>query len=166
MILDEQAIARLRESTSDGAFPKFAWPGGYTLMYLDERDNVLCAECADVHVEEGGKLNSCGTYDEGPVMYCDECNAEIESSYGDPDEEDEEEPVSEKDVCCHPNGDCLVPAGDSECRFFIRGEGKAKVWCVFCTTDGNKCLNERAVAVAREKWRKKDEEQVRDTDDV
>jgi len=28
-----------------------------------------------------------GTYDEGPTLYCDDCNQEIESSYGDSEEE-------------------------------------------------------------------------------
>jgi hypothetical protein len=89
--IDEQVIDRLRESTSDRSLPKFAWPGGYTLIYLDAEIEILCAECADIYVKEGGKLSAYGTYDEGPTIYCEECNAEIESSYGDPDQEEDQE---------------------------------------------------------------------------
>lgn len=63
--------------------------GGYTMTYLTEQGNELCAECATRSLylldEESDPVIAYGTYDEGPVIRCDDCNREIESSYGDPD---------------------------------------------------------------------------------
>ena len=51
-----------------------------------ESGETLCAVCA---ADPANDAAFCGTYDEGPTIYCDGCNAEIESSYGDPDDKSE-----------------------------------------------------------------------------
>ena len=70
--------------TSEGKLPAYAWPGGYPIVYLDQENLPLCADCATVEVSGlGGRL----IHYEGPPERCEECNAEIESAYGDPEEE-------------------------------------------------------------------------------
>ena len=63
-------------------FTNYAWPGGYTVIFMNDMGDVLCADCAKRDFITNGTDITAGTYDEGPTMYCDECNAEIESSYG------------------------------------------------------------------------------------
>lgn len=57
-----------------------AWPGGYTIIY-DQEGDELCAACASTYLP----TPEAATYDEGPTLCCAECNAELVSSYGDPD---------------------------------------------------------------------------------
>ena len=70
-------------------YPSFSSVGGYTLIYLDNDDNVLCAECAAAEPEITTPLNHQHAYWEGPDIYCEECGATIESSYGDPETEED-----------------------------------------------------------------------------
>lgn len=73
-----------REQIRD-LFKNWAFPGGYTVLFTTDNGDCLCADCArKVYLDECTDV-SCGSYDEGPTMYCDECNREIESSYGDPE---------------------------------------------------------------------------------
>jgi len=80
----------------EDTFPSYAWPGGYTIIYVCGDGEVFCGDC--VNGENGSEvLNSpfgedeswdvedCRTYDEGPSLNCVHCNKELESSYGDPD---------------------------------------------------------------------------------
>lgn len=56
------------------ALPQYTSLGGYTILYT--RDNeCFCAKCART-------TDHAATYDEGDPIECDECGAEIESSYG------------------------------------------------------------------------------------
>ena len=72
-----------------GELDSFAWPGGYTIIYLDEKaGEVYCAKCA-AELRDSGDLSgplTRGTHDEGPVETCGSCGAEMEASYGDPGE--------------------------------------------------------------------------------
>lgn len=82
---------------------KYAWPGGYTVIYITKTGDVICPDCAQSVVDEFLKQDDdtkygwphddpvigCQTYDEGPDEECAECREPIESSYGDPDAEDE-----------------------------------------------------------------------------
>jgi len=77
-----------------GKLPEFAWPGGYPILYLDKENSVLCAKCANTldTVEEDwsdDKPTAYFIYWEGPAEICEECNCDIESAYGNPDEEEE-----------------------------------------------------------------------------
>lgn len=73
--------------------PAYSWPGAYTIVYLTFGGSWLCADCATKEIrawlygESDDPPVSYGAYDEGPTMQCDDCNRDIESSYGDPDEE-------------------------------------------------------------------------------
>ena len=66
----------------------FAWPGGYTLIYLTDDGDILDATCASEYIDD---VVGYDTYDEGPTIFCDNCGRSIESSYGDPESSDEEE---------------------------------------------------------------------------
>jgi hypothetical protein len=70
---------------TDLSFPSFTELGGYTIIYIDKVD-VLCATCAKEYHEQTGEIPESDVYWEGPVIHCENCNAEIESSYGDPEE--------------------------------------------------------------------------------
>ena len=72
----------------NGKLPAFSWPGGYPLLYIDKDNAVLCADCA--HQEEEN-IEAIDIHHEGPSEFCVECNAEIESAYGDPFSDDEKE---------------------------------------------------------------------------
>lgn len=79
-----------------------AWPGGYSILYLDDTPHawdtdgawgdVLCAKCA-------GRLHSLNpkavfvpfVHWEGPPKACAECGADLPSEYGDPDNAPKEE---------------------------------------------------------------------------
>ena len=80
----------LRDS-NDGKLPAYAWPGGYQIIYIDEENNVLCSDCADKNdnLPYNPRLVTYDIYYEGPTIQCEGCNCDIESTYGDPDEEDE-----------------------------------------------------------------------------
>jgi len=52
-----------------------------------------------------------GTYDEGPVIQCDHCNADIESSYGDPDA-----PKIKLDNMDREDGTVLITCDDSDIK--------------------------------------------------
>ena len=71
-------------------FSNFAWPGGYTVEFIDDDGNVYCADCAKRVFIMDRKDITAGTYDEGPTETCCDCGREIESSYGDPDAPDNE----------------------------------------------------------------------------
>lgn len=76
----------------DNTLPPYAWPGGYPLIYLDKDNSVLCADCATKSALDPDELESfkpCAydVYYEGPTIHCENCNAEIESAYGDPEKE-------------------------------------------------------------------------------
>lgn len=89
---------------ADGSLPQYTSAGGDTILYVVKgTDTCLCAWCATAAYHAGMALE-CATYDEGPALECEgesltverdgetvalveECDAEIESSYGDPDGE-------------------------------------------------------------------------------
>lgn len=84
----------LPELTKDGNLPAYAWPGGYPLIYLDQENSALCSECATKSLKDPDEIPAfkpvaCDIYLEGPTLYCDQCNVEIESAYGDPEAEEE-----------------------------------------------------------------------------
>ena len=63
--------------------PAFAWPGSYTLCYLAYDSEILCNVCATAEVEPVESF----IHWEGEPLICAECNKEMESSYGIPDED-------------------------------------------------------------------------------
>jgi len=76
---------------SQGNLLAYAFPGGYPIIYLVEIEGmVLCSGCAEQWLDEGNDTDlDFLTYYEGPTLYCDYCNTELESAYGDPDGEED-----------------------------------------------------------------------------
>lgn len=75
----------IREAKDEhGKLPQYAWPGGYTIGYYSDSGNMFCAECA---ADPDNEVTAIDAYMEGPTVHCDGCNEEIESSYGDPDDD-------------------------------------------------------------------------------
>ena len=68
-----------------GKLPPVSYVGLYTLIYLaPPGDDVLCADCATQRFQQGESLVY-GTYDEGPDLFCADCNAPIRASYAEDD---------------------------------------------------------------------------------
>lgn len=60
--------------------------GGYPLMYVGDVF-AMCGDCASkMSKGEQDKLVT-QVHMEGPSISCEECGKEVESAYGDPDEE-------------------------------------------------------------------------------
>lgn len=78
--------------------PAFSSIGGYTIIYLTKKDEVVCAKCANDPIGNDIHVQDCGTYDEGPDTACDVCECIIKSSYGDPDNESDENNEDENEV--------------------------------------------------------------------
>jgi len=86
MDLTPEKIQELRNENG-GSLPAFAWPGGYTIVYYDADNEVLCATCANKGEEYSSPVVACDLYDEGPNLYCCDCSTTMRSSYGDPENE-------------------------------------------------------------------------------
>lgn len=80
---------RLPERESDGTYPSYAFPGGYPLVYYTRDGMTICADCASKEVDYSQEAIAYDVYWEGPAIVCDDCGVEIESAYGDPDEEED-----------------------------------------------------------------------------
>lgn len=74
----------------DELFSPYTSLGSYTILFTDDYSSVYCADCARQEYFSGNEV-TCGTYDEGPTLYCDNCNTPIESSYGDPEDDTKED---------------------------------------------------------------------------
>jgi hypothetical protein len=73
----------------EGTLEWYAWPGGYPILYGDYWNEVLCPECAhkaESDDDERFRPHHAFIYYEGPTLYCRECNRDLESAYGDPDD--------------------------------------------------------------------------------
>lgn len=72
----------------NGELSSYAWPGGYQIYYVCQDGGTLCPACANEHASKSGdewdpQWNVVGAdvnY-EDPSLYCDHCNARIESAY-------------------------------------------------------------------------------------
>jgi hypothetical protein len=76
---------------SDGKLPAYAWPGGYPLYYLAKDNGVLCPKCANEFTPDRDNDEQLEpvAYDvnwEDDSLYCEHCNARIESAYGEESE--------------------------------------------------------------------------------
>lgn len=72
----------------NGSLPAYAWPGGYPIYYLDGENSILCPKCATESLNDAVPFRPVAgdVHWEGAPLYCDNCSAEIESAYGEPDE--------------------------------------------------------------------------------
>lgn len=71
-----------------GYLPEFSFPGMYPIYYVNYANNPKCAKCATKEVED---IVEMAIHWEGYPMVCDECNEAIESAYGVPEEDEENE---------------------------------------------------------------------------
>ena len=86
MSANVDAIVWQRTGTElGGTLPTFAWPGGYPLVYFDADGSELCAKCANARDWSEAHLIGVDAHLEGAPVTCANCNAEIESAYGEPD---------------------------------------------------------------------------------
>ena len=79
-----QSLDSIRDE--NGQLPAYAWPGGYPIVYLDQSCDTLCPDCAnaDEIKNDQFKPETWFPHYEGPSVQCVECNADIESAYGEP----------------------------------------------------------------------------------
>jgi hypothetical protein len=85
-----------------GHLPAYAWPGGYPIYYLAADNGTMCPKCAnstdcnrpDLDPEcpddDQWRIVAYGIHWEGAPIICANCNSEIESAYGDPDNPDDD----------------------------------------------------------------------------
>ena len=83
----------LPERDSNNKLPAWAWPGGYPIIYFDGDNSTLCANCATQSADDDDEVTqfkpvAYDVYYEGPTIFCDQCNVEIESAYGSEQETD------------------------------------------------------------------------------
>ena len=64
--------------------PAFAWPGGYQITYVSNHGTILCNKCASDN-QDDEEFHAFIHY-EGPSLFCEDCNHEMESSYGEVEE--------------------------------------------------------------------------------
>lgn len=70
----------------NGKLPKYTSLGCYPLLYLSERGDVLCANCAtEALAESDDPPTNCDANWEDPCLHCEECNTRIESAYAEDD---------------------------------------------------------------------------------
>lgn len=73
-----------------GQLPAYAWPGGYPIMYFDTDMSVICPKCANLLDWNDAGITAFQLHMEGPAETCENCYTQIDSAYGDPDEEAKE----------------------------------------------------------------------------
>ena len=84
----------LPEPLDDGRLPAYTSIGAYPLRYLTRDGLDLCAACASVPDEEtSDPAIAADAHLEGPPLTCEDCGAQIESAYGDPDADETEVPA-------------------------------------------------------------------------
>ena len=80
--MHDYTLASSLERRPNGALPTYTSVGAYPLLYVS-RGDVLCAACASAETDDPDMI--VGPYWEGPDETCGECNTDIPSAYGDPD---------------------------------------------------------------------------------
>lgn len=71
---------------------RYAWPGGYPVFHVTNDGAALCTDCVQAEMEQCSDPNAHGWYVVGhdvnwedPELFCDHCNARIESAYAERD---------------------------------------------------------------------------------
>lgn len=77
----------LPERMENGQLPAYAWPGGYPIIYFAADNGVLCPKCANSFNADRDNADQLepicyAIHWEGQPEHCENCNAEIESAYG------------------------------------------------------------------------------------
>jgi hypothetical protein len=79
----------------DAIRSKYAWPGGYPLYLVTSDGAALCCDCGRKeykriayairhHLSDGWRVEAADVNWEDTNLYCDHCNTQIESAYGEP----------------------------------------------------------------------------------
>lgn len=80
----------LAKKDESGKYPAWAWPGGYPIYYVVDKDcSVICPKCLNERAEElksegADRILMDANY-EDPELFCDFCNERIESAYAEED---------------------------------------------------------------------------------
>jgi hypothetical protein len=81
----------LPEPMENGRMPAYAWPGGYPLYYMTADCGILCPDCMNDNLEltkdkddKQWYVIAANANYEDQDLWCDNCNKQIESAYGDP----------------------------------------------------------------------------------
>lgn len=97
-MLQTQTTEKLQNMLLEsGQLQAYAFPGGYPIIYYAKDMGDICPECAnggndaefqnpEYQDDEQWILVDCDIYFEGPTRFCEHCNTELESAYGDPEE--------------------------------------------------------------------------------
>lgn len=72
------------EVNKKGKLPEFSFPGLYPIYYVTSQNNVLCFNCA---TKEPENIANNYIHWEGSSFFCNNCNEEIKSAYGEVEEE-------------------------------------------------------------------------------
>ena len=86
---ESKKITKLREYY-DGQLPYYTSIGGYPLFYVDKENSALCPTCAN-ELNDSSQF-AIVDYDinyEDSNLYCDQCSKQIQSAYGDDDDDAE-----------------------------------------------------------------------------
>lgn len=67
------------------ALPEFTSVGAYSIAYLDREGEVVCPQCAEALRANGKKVTGFIHW-EGESEFCADCNKELPSEYGIPEE--------------------------------------------------------------------------------
>lgn len=76
----------IERTRSGGKLPAFSSVGSYPLFYANKDGETFCASCAD---DRHHHVTEVDVNYEDESLYCDDCEAEIESAYGASDESEE-----------------------------------------------------------------------------
>lgn len=74
------------KENSGNKLPALTFPGAYPIYYVHVDESVLCPSCAN---NLTGWIKAHSVHWEGNPLTCDNCNDEIDSAYGVPEEETE-----------------------------------------------------------------------------
>jgi hypothetical protein len=66
--------------------PAYTSHGSYPLVYYTKHQDQLCADCASKPRYLSDPVTDVDVYYEGPPIECEDCGKEIQSAYGDPNE--------------------------------------------------------------------------------
>lgn len=91
-----------RDGVVQGNYDAYAWPGGNQLVYHTADGSELCPECRnglngsetlnpEYQTDPQWTVTGVGTHDEGPPIHCAHCNKELIATYGDPDEQEDDQ---------------------------------------------------------------------------
>jgi hypothetical protein len=72
---------------------KYSFPGAYPLFYIDGENSVLCPACATKALSDyicpKFRPIACDANLEDTELFCDSCSSQIESAYGEQDQDGE-----------------------------------------------------------------------------